>query len=110
MPWKKQSGGRYYYREKRVNGRLIRKYVGSGEHGEREAKLDADRRAARKAQLDAFHQAAAQFNEVGKPLQDLCGLTDFIMKASLTTAGYYQHDHGEWRCRRRLKHESQQTA
>jgi hypothetical protein len=29
----------------------------------------------------------------------LCAVTDQLIKASLLTAGYYQHDRGEWRVR-----------
>ena len=41
-PWeKRESGGLYYTRSRKVNGQVVREYVGSGALGELAALMDA---------------------------------------------------------------------
>jgi len=66
MGWEK---GRYYTRSRKVNGRVVREYVGGGEVGALAAEFDAIERKRRESALetgrwvrklpDAFHQALA---------------------------------------------------
>jgi hypothetical protein len=41
MSWDRQANRRYYSRSTKINGRIIREYVGGGEVGEIAATLDA---------------------------------------------------------------------
>ena len=40
MPWEKRSNNRYYYRRRKVGGRVIAEYVGSGVLADLAAYLD----------------------------------------------------------------------
>src|SRR5262245_116663 len=100
MAWDQVGRRRYYYRSEWVAGRSVRRYVGTGPVAELAAAADELRKLKRviaareqKAEQARHHQAEA-------PLLALCGLTDFLTRATLVTAGYHQHDRGAWRrCR-----------
>src|SRR5262245_17811344 len=98
MSWETRKGrGRYYTRSKRVNGRIVREYVGSGAKGEQAVADDARRRAEAKAFGDALKTEWKQWLEAEKPLEELDKLDTFLMHAILCAAGFHQHDGGEWR-------------
>src|SRR5689334_5811314 len=107
MGWEKRRGkGRYYTRTQRVNGRFVRQYLGTGPTGELAATTDALSRVERKIEAESEMATQRCYEELTAPLDDLCLLTDFLLKSSLINAGYHQHDRGEWR---RRKHAPEQT-
>src|SRR5262245_25968930 len=87
MPWERRRYGRYYTRTRRVGGRFVRTYVGTGPVGEAAAAEDALRRAERKAEAEALRAAREHHAAAAAPLDDLCGLVDLLMKATLITYG-----------------------
>jgi hypothetical protein len=101
MAWeKRERGGLYYTRSKKVNGRVIREYVGGGALGEVSARMDAEERRHRE-------EEAAHWKEERERLEALDGLTkelyeaaEVLAKAALLAGGYHQHKRGEWRKRR----------
>src|SRR5687768_17274293 len=50
MPWEDRPGGRYYYRAKKIKGRLVKEYVWAGARAEAAAAEDAHAREVREAQ------------------------------------------------------------
>jgi hypothetical protein len=90
MAWDK---GRYYTRSRKVNGRVVREYLGTGEAAEQAARQDAGTRQEREARRAAMSELAA----LDAPLDDLTELTDLLARAALAAAGYRQHHRGEWR-------------
>jgi hypothetical protein len=97
MGWEsRQRGGRYYTRSKKVNGRVVREYVGTGEAAERAARQDAVARQEREARRAVREELAA----LDAPLDDLAEVTDLLARAALAAAGYRRHHRGEWRKRR----------
>jgi hypothetical protein len=95
----------YYYRVRKVNGRVVREYVGAGRAAVLIAqldKLDREKRAIERAQqkaarasLDALDALFAKLNEVA----------NLLARAALLAAGYRQHKRGEWRKKRVNKDE-----
>jgi hypothetical protein len=111
MGWEVRHGGRrYLYRNRRVNGRPVKEYLGAdGRFGlgellaldlarvrDQEARvraLERQARAAFRARLDGLLVTAAAANA------DLRAVVEGILHA----VGYHQHHRGEWRMRRELK-------
>jgi hypothetical protein len=92
--------GRYYTRSRKVNGRVVREYVGGGVIGEAAALIDADRRALRAAAVRARQAVRDRLSELEQALVVLDELSDLLARAALRAAGYRQHKRGEWRRRR----------
>jgi len=89
--------GRYYTRSKKVNGRVVKEYVGSGLVAELAARMDALDRQARNAERDAGHAARAEVEFLDASLNELNALADLMARAALVAVGYRQHKRGEWR-------------
>ncbi len=101
-PWeRRERGGLYYTRSRKVDGRVVREYVGGGVLGELAARMDAEERRRR-------DEAAAAWREERDHLEGLAGLLDgfcedveTMTRAALLAAGFRRHKRGEWRKRRR---------
>jgi hypothetical protein len=93
--------GRYYTRSKKVNGRVVREYVGTGELAKLAAQIDAINRADRKAEREARCAEKAVLDALDAPLNKLNDLADLLARAALLAAGFRQHKRGEWRRKRR---------
>ncbi len=101
MAWeKRQRGGRYYTRSKKVNGRVIREYVGTRLVGELAATADARARAQRQAQQAAWQAEQERIELALAPLEAFCDVVETLARASLLLAGYHRHHRGEWRRKR----------
>ena len=100
MAWEqRQRGGWYYTRSRRINGRVVREYVGGGLRGELAAAEDARKRAVREAQRKARAEEQQRLNRQDVPLEKLNTLCTKLVQQLLEAAGYYQL-RGEWRKRR----------
>jgi hypothetical protein len=101
MGWERRTrGGLYYTRSRKVDGRVIREYVGGGLLGEFAATADAERCAVLKAQSEAWRAEQSRLDLADAPLNILREASDAMVRRSLMHAGYYQHNRGEWRKRR----------
>ena len=101
MGWeKRERGGRYYTRSRKVNGRVVREYVGAGALAESAAAMDAEERAQRKARAAARQQEQTRLDAIDAMVTELCDLTDALTHGVLLLAGYHQHHRGEWRRKR----------
>jgi hypothetical protein len=98
MGWETRRGqGRYYTRSRKVNGRIIREYVGTGLVAELVAQQDAEARARRLAERERLQQEEARWASTAAPLTELSRLLDGLTAATLIAAGYHQHHRGAWR-------------
>ncbi len=98
MGWDKN--GRYYTRSKRVNGRVVREYVGGGRVGELVARMYALERDKREAERQCARLEREEIAELDAPLDELNQLADLLARAALLAAGYVQHNRGAWRKKR----------
>ncbi len=91
---------RYYTRSVRINARVVREYVGCGRVGELAAKVDAAKRAERRAEAEMIRRVQAKWRDLDDQLAALNQLADLMSRAALVSAGYHQHHRAEWRRRR----------
>src|SRR5262249_6589699 len=98
MGWDKD--GRYYSRSRRVNGRVIREYIGGGTIGQLAAQLDAIEREQRATACELLKAEREEIAALDAPLTELNELADLLVQAALVAAGYHQHHRGHWRKRR----------
>jgi hypothetical protein len=98
--------GRYYTRSRKVGGRVVRQYVGTGPVAELAAQTDALKRERREEERAAWRAKRAQLEALDAPLDELNELADLLARAALTAAGFRQHHRGEWRRRRGQRDET----
>lgn len=101
MGWETRSrGGVYYTRSVRINGRVVRQYVGMGEAAVLAAEQDATERAERRAREAAWAQERAELESADESIGELDEIAELVMAAVLLCSGYHRHNRGEWRLRR----------
>ncbi|MDP1564416.1 MAG: hypothetical protein Q8M16_23800 [Pirellulaceae bacterium] len=103
MAWEARNGrGRYYTRSKRLNGRVVREYVGCGPMAESAAEADQVQREQVWAEKDKFKALRQQDQEMDDLVSSFGSVSEQLAKAALLLAGFKQHKLGEWRrCRER---------
>ena len=97
MGWDK---GRYYTRSRKVNGRVVREYLGTGRVAELVAQMDALDRERRRLEALDLRDKKAELAALDAEITDLIETTDLVARAALLAAGYHQHKRGEWRKKR----------
>ncbi len=102
MGWETRArGGTYYTRSRRVNGQVVREYVGGGDIGRLAADLDAIERAERRSCDEEFRQQQSEMQELDEMIEGFSCDIDGITTVVLENAGYHKHKRGEWRKRRK---------
>jgi hypothetical protein len=101
MAWeKRERGGLYYTRSRKVNGQVIREYVGGGVLGELAARMDAEVRQRREEEAAAWREERKLLEELAGLVDELCQDVETIAYATLLAAGFRRHKRGEWRRKR----------
>ncbi|MFO7904344.1 MAG: hypothetical protein R6U98_16900 [Pirellulaceae bacterium] len=96
MGWEK---GRYYTRSRKVNGRVVREYVGGGEVGAMAAHVDAINRERRYQERESWRLEQEEMDTIDASVDNVCQMADLIAQATMVAAGFHCH-RGEWRRRR----------
>jgi hypothetical protein len=101
MGWEARGcGGRlYYFRYRKVAGRVTRQYLGTGPVAELAAAADALRRADRRAALEARRAEEDRWRAALGPLLALSRVADLMARAALLAGGYHRHAR-TWRKKR----------
>jgi hypothetical protein len=101
MGWEKRDrGGLYYTRSKKIDGRVVREYVGTGALAELAAEMDALDRQRRKVEMEAWRVECERIEALESPVEELCEVTEVLAQVALYAAGYHRHNRGEWRKKR----------
>jgi hypothetical protein len=90
----------YYYRVRKVNGRVVREYIGAGRVAQLAAQVDALERDKRQLEAQELRQKKAELTALDDDIKALSQATDLVAQAALLAAGYHRHKRGEWRRRR----------
>lgn len=100
MGWERRRNGLlFYYRGRRVGGRVVKEYIGRGPAAEAAAAEDAARRKERDDRRQAEAGDLDKFERIGALVDNLSGQADAALRAALSKAGYHEH-RGQWRKRR----------
>lgn len=97
MGWDK---GRYYTRSRKVQGRVVREYVGTGRVADLAARSDALARERRRLDILEVRDEIARLKALEGELESLVEAADLAARSALLAAGFHQHKRGEWRRRR----------
>ena len=99
MGWEPRGNKFYYFRYRKLNGRVTRQYLGAGAVAELAAAADALRRADRKAASEARRAEQASWQAALAPLMELSRVADLMARAALLAGGYHRHAR-TWRKKR----------
>ena len=104
MGWEKRDrGGLYYTRSRKVGGRVVREYVGGGTLGHLAALQDAQERRRREEEAALWKEEREGLEALVTPVEQLCEATEILYRATLVAAGFRRHQRGEWRRKREPK-------
>lgn len=102
MAWESRNGlGRYYTRSRRVNGRVVREYVGSGDYALFAAALDERERTERVQEAADWRAERGAMNDERDNVRALGVAVEAALAAELADLGYHK-ERGEWRRAKRL--------
>jgi hypothetical protein len=110
MAWEKRWGKSFYYRCRRVRGRVKKLYCGGGLAGQIAATIDARRREQRHRERVADLTARARLEEVNVlacRLREICKL---LTEAVLLLASYHRPNRVAWRKSRAARRATQEGA
>jgi len=99
MGWEKRRGRKYFYRKRRIGGRVVSQYLGAGPAAEAAAAIDELERLAREEQRELLRQERERQRAIDEKADRACHLIRNLIYAALLLNGYHTH-HGEWRKRR----------
>ena len=99
MPWTRRGRHRYFFRKRRVGGRVVRRSLGRGPEAQLAAALAAQRQREREAQWARRRQDRERWEAEAGVLQRLIEVSDLLVNAALLAAGFHQHERGAWRRR-----------
>jgi hypothetical protein len=94
--WQSRGGRTYFYQSIRHGGRVTKRYLGAGPVAEQAARLIAEARRAREADLAALRDRARSFGPVDRALDELDTPCRQLTEAALGAAGYSRR-HYEWK-------------
>jgi len=94
------AGQRYYYRARKVRGKVIKEYVGTGAEAERAAEADAKARADREAVRERVRNAAMKLAPAEALTKQMDQATVLLAHAVLYCSGFHRTIAYQWRFRR----------
>ena len=97
MGWeKRERGGRYYTRSRKVGGRVVREYVGGGLIGELAARLDEIERERREVEAARVQPQRERVEALIAPVVELDEAAEVLCHAELVASRYRRYQ-GKWR-------------
>lgn len=100
MSWDKRKNGKtYFYRKRRVNGRVVSHYVGRDPLAQLFALGDDDAARAVAQRRFESHLDLAELAEIERTLDELEAHLTWLTQAVLLASGYHTHK-GQWRYKR----------
>jgi hypothetical protein len=89
----------YYYKKKRLDGRVVSEYQGAGDVVPILQRIEARERAEKEAERERQRIERMSMAEIDKQIDDFSRMVDALMEAELIAKGFHQHKR-QWRRRR----------
>ncbi len=102
MGWEERKGRLYYYEKHREGGRVVSKYLGSGEFAEACSAINRMVREKREYERWVERQEREAFEQEVRQVKDVLDQIRTLTHAALLAGGYHTHK-GHWRKRREPK-------
>ncbi len=100
MSWEKRNGtGAYYTRSRRVDGQVVREYIGKGVPGEIAHEDDLIRRCEMAVGREGLLLQKVEDASLSRDLDLFSDFAECIANGLLVLSGFHQHKRGEWRRR-----------
>jgi hypothetical protein len=99
MGWKTINGHRYYYKSRRVGGRIETTYFGAEEYGSLMAQIDAIDRLERAAEREKERDEREESDSEEQTIAGWFDHVQAVADAAMVTAGFHKH-RGQWRRKR----------
>lgn len=100
-PWeRRERGSLYYTRSRKVNGEVVREYIGTGVLGQLAAIEDESKREQEKQRAAFEREERERLEEALAPVEELNEAAEILAHAALLAGGYHRHKRGEWRKKR----------
>ncbi len=97
MAWEqRERGGRYYTRSRRVDGRVVREYIGAGLAGVMASEADRIEQEQREVEALEEEQEWQRLGALTAPLLEVSEAAEVLAQAHLIATGCHRHK-GEWR-------------
>ena len=96
MAWERRGNGKFYYRSRRVQGRVVKEYVGGGEAGHQAAAADQASRKSRRQAVWLGKEENKDVDDLVVQLNEFGTLLDQVLTCQLLCAGWKKH-HRQWR-------------
>jgi hypothetical protein len=100
MGWKTINGRRYYYKSRRVGGRVETTYFGAGESSSLIAQLDAYERLGRAVERWAEREQREESDAEEEAVAEWFDGVQAVADVAMAEAGFHKH-RGQWRRKRR---------
>ncbi|QDT64770.1 hypothetical protein [Calycomorphotria hydatis] len=97
MAWeKRQRGRRYYYRSRRVDGRVVKEYFGTGPTAELAAAVDKKTKEKRDLERLQARKLSSEIAAIDTIMRDMDKAITVLSQAVLFAAGFHQVNY-QWR-------------
>lgn len=99
MAWEERGNNKYYYRKKKIDGRVISEYVGRGVRAQKIALIDLTMRKDRKEERRNIRQQKEKFCLFNNQVIQMSSLVNQMVGGFLIISGFHKHK-GQWRRKR----------
>ncbi len=99
MAWEARGNNTYYYRKKRLAGKVMSQYVGRGPMAQEIALMDAAARKERYNKVMNIRQQIEEFGSFDRQVSQVSLLVNQAVAGFLIITGFHKH-RGQWRRRR----------
>ena len=97
MAWERRSGGLFYYRGRRIAGKVLKTYLGRGTAAQAAALADERRRAERQAERVAWLCEVARVEQARMLSEEHKSQCQLLAEAILLAGGCHRHKRSSWR-------------